>query len=75
MRKGIGADPRIGYHYIYPGCAYGGSCFPKDVQVLAQTAMQIGYNVQLLQAVEAVNNRQKRTLFAKLAQHFGSGNS
>lgn len=71
VRKGIGADPRIGYHFIYPGCGYGGSCFPKDVQALAQTAQQIGYDAQLLQAVEAVNNRQKTTLFAKLAQHFG----
>ena len=71
VRKGIGADPRIGYHFIYPGCGYGGSCFPKDVQALAHAAQQIGYNAQLLQAVEAVNNRQKTTLFAKLAQHFG----
>jgi UDPglucose 6-dehydrogenase len=71
VRKGIGADPRIGYHFIYPGCGYGGSCFPKDVQALAHTAQQIGYDAQLLQAVEAVNNHQKTTLFAKLAQHFG----
>lgn len=71
VRKGIGSDPRIGYHFIYPGCGYGGSCFPKDVQALAHTAKQIGYDAQLLQAVEAVNNRQKTTLFAKLAQHFG----
>jgi UDPglucose 6-dehydrogenase len=71
VRKGIGADPRIGYQFIYPGCGYGGSCFPKDVQALTRTAHQIGYNAQLLQAVEAVNNRQKSTLFAKLAQHFG----
>ena len=72
VRKGIGADPRIGYQFIYPGCGYGGSCFPKDVQALAHTAQQIGYDAQLLQAVEAVNNRQKATLFAKLARHFGS---
>ena len=71
VRKGIGADPRIGYHFIYPGCGYGGSCFPKDVHALARTAKQIGYDAQLLQAVEAVNNRQKTTLFTKLAQHFG----
>jgi UDPglucose 6-dehydrogenase len=71
VRKGIGADPRIGYQFIYPGCGYGGSCFPKDVQALAHTAQQIGYDAQLLQAVEAVNNRQKATLFAKLARHFG----
>jgi UDPglucose 6-dehydrogenase len=71
VRKGIGSDPRIGYQFIYPGCGYGGSCFPKDVQALAHTAQQIGYDAPLLQAVEAVNNRQKTTLFAKLAHHFG----
>lgn len=70
VRKGIGADPRIGYHFIYPGCGYGGSCFPKDVQALAHTAQQIGYDAQLLKAVEVINNRQKVTLFDKLAKHF-----
>lgn len=70
VRRGIGADPRIGYHFIYPGCGYGGSCFPKDVQALTYTAQQNGYDAQILQAVEAVNNRQKKILFAKLAQHF-----
>jgi UDPglucose 6-dehydrogenase len=71
VRKGVGADPRIGYHFIYPGCGYGGSCFPKDVQALTHTAKQVGYSAQLLQAVEAVNNRQKGILFAKMSQHFG----
>jgi UDPglucose 6-dehydrogenase len=71
VRKGIGADPRIGYHFIYPGCGYGGSCFPKDVQALGRSADQIGYDAPLLKAVEAVNNRQKTTLFTKLARHFG----
>ena len=71
VRKGIGSDPRIGYHFIYPGCGYGGSCFPKDVQALGRTAAQIGYDTPLLDAVEAVNNRQKTTLFTKLAHHFG----
>lgn len=71
VRKGIGADPRIGYHFIYPGCGYGGSCFPKDVQALERTAAQIGYDAPLLKAVETVNNRQKTTLFAKLVRHFG----
>lgn len=71
VRKGIGADPRIGYHFIYPGCGYGGSCFPKDVQALGRTAEQIGYEAPLLRAVETVNNRQKGILFAKLARHFG----
>ena len=71
VRKGIGSDPRIGYHFIYPGCGYGGSCFPKDVEALVQTAKRKGYDAQLLQAVEKVNNKQKATLFAKLAKHFG----
>ncbi|MFT3758284.1 UDP-glucose dehydrogenase family protein [Thauera sp.] len=71
VRKGIGSDPRIGYHFIYPGCGYGGSCFPKDVQALGRTADQIGYEAPLLKAVEAVNNRQKGVLFSKLARHFG----
>jgi UDPglucose 6-dehydrogenase len=71
VRRGIGADPRIGHHFIYPGCGYGGSCFPKDVQALEKTAQQIGYDAPLLRAVEAVNNRQKTTLFTKLAKHFG----
>jgi UDPglucose 6-dehydrogenase len=71
VRKGIGADPRIGYHFLYAGCGYGGSCFPKDVQALARTAHQLGYDAQLLRAVEDVNNRQKSTLFDKLAHQFG----
>ncbi|ENO86696.1 UDP-glucose dehydrogenase family protein [Thauera linaloolentis] len=71
VRKGVGADPRIGYHFIYPGCGYGGSCFPKDVQALGRTAEQIGYEAPLLKAVEKVNNRQKGVLLSKLAQHFG----
>ena len=71
VRRGISADPRIGYHFINPGCGYGGSCFPKDVEALACMAEQIGYHAQLLKAVEVVNNLQKATLFAKLAKHFG----
>lgn len=71
VRKGIGADPRIGYHFIYPGCGYGGSCFPKDVKALAHAAQQFGYTAQLLQAVEAINDTQKSTLFSKLVLHFG----
>ena len=71
VRIGIGSDPRIGYHFIYPGCGYGGSCFPKDVQALERTAAQVGYEASLLQAVEAVNNRQKGIVFAKLDEHFG----
>lgn len=70
VRLGIGSDPRIGYQFIYPGCGYGGSCFPKDVQALAQTANEVGYEAELLTAVEAVNNRQKQMLFKKLVQAF-----
>ena len=70
VRKGIGADPRIGYHFIYPGCGYGGSCFPKDVSALISTAEEIGYSPQMLHAVEAVNARQKQRLFEKLSDAF-----
>jgi len=70
VRMGIGADPRIGYHFIYPGCGYGGSCFPKDVKALEFTAREVGYNAQLLTAVEAVNNDQKGVLFDKIQRHF-----
>ena len=70
VRHGIGSDPRIGYQFIYPGCGYGGSCFPKDVQALARTAGQAGYNAQLLNAVEVVNDNQKTRLFAKLSEHY-----
>jgi len=70
VRLGIGSDPRIGYHFIYPGCGYGGSCFPKDVQALAKTAKQVGYDAELLNAVESVNYRQKDVLFAKICTHF-----
>ncbi|MCE8026969.1 UDP-glucose dehydrogenase family protein [Billgrantia aerodenitrificans] len=72
VRHGIGSDPRIGYYFIYPGCGYGGSCFPKDVQALARTANQVGYEPKLLNAVDAVNQRQKQTLFNKLMQAFDS---
>ncbi|MDX1252541.1 MAG: UDP-glucose/GDP-mannose dehydrogenase family protein [Gammaproteobacteria bacterium] len=70
VRIGIGSDPRIGYHFIYPGCGYGGSCFPKDVQALERTARQIGYQADLLRAVEAVNDRQKEILFEKISKHY-----
>ena len=70
VRVGIGADPRIGYHFIYPGVGYGGSCFPKDVKALEYTARSVGYEAALLQAVEAVNERQKNVLFAKIQNHF-----
>ncbi|MFO7642412.1 MAG: UDP-glucose/GDP-mannose dehydrogenase family protein [Candidatus Competibacteraceae bacterium] len=70
VRVGIGADPRIGYHFIYPGCGYGGSCFPKDVKALEYTARSVNYEAALLQAVEAVNEQQKNILFAKIQRHF-----
>lgn len=70
VRVGIGADPRIGYHFIYPGCGYGGSCFPKDVQALEKTSGEVGYNAELLKAVEAVNKRQKQVLFNKVSRHY-----
>jgi len=70
VRKGIGSDSRIGYAFIYPGCGYGGSCFPKDVSALERTAREVGYEAHLLSAVEAVNQRQKRRLFEKIHDHF-----
>jgi UDPglucose 6-dehydrogenase len=71
VRRGIGSDPRIGYHFIYPGAGYGGSCFPKDVKALEYTARAHAYEPRLLSAVEAVNAAQKRKLFALVERHFG----
>jgi UDPglucose 6-dehydrogenase len=71
VRQGIGSDPRIGWHFIYPGAGYGGSCFPKDVQALAKTAQQHGYRAELLGAVESVNDRQKAHLFELIQRHYG----
>lgn len=70
VRHGIGSDSRIGYQFIYPGCGYGGSCFPKDVQALIRTADGIGYDSEILKAVEAVNYRQKDKLFGYLNEYF-----
>ena len=70
VRKGIGADARIGSKFLYPGCGYGGSCFPKDVKALIRTAAQQGYRMQVLEAVEAVNERQKGILFEKFERYF-----
>ena len=70
VRVGIGSDPRIGYHFIYPGCGYGGSCFPKDVKALERIARDVDYPAQLLQAVEGVNDRQKLRLYEKLVTYF-----
>ncbi|ALJ28679.1 UDP-glucose dehydrogenase family protein [Stenotrophomonas acidaminiphila] len=73
VRQGIGSDPRIGWHFIYPGAGYGGSCFPKDVQALARTAAQYGHAPLLLQAVEAVNEAQKGHLFELVQRHYDRG--
>ena len=70
VRIGIGSDPRIGYSFIYPGTGYGGSCFPKDVQALIRSAHEAGHEPQILNAVEAVNARQKEVLFRKMQRHF-----
>src|SRR5687767_6402472 len=72
VRIGIGSDPRIGYHFIYPGAGYGGSCFPKDVKALVATADAAGHQAVLLRAVEDVNERQKQLPYKKLRAHFGS---
>lgn len=71
VRQGIGSDSRIGYHFIYPGCGYGGSCFPKDVQALIRTAEHIGYQPKLLQAVEQVNYQQKYKLPTFIQRQIG----
>ncbi len=70
VRIGIGADRRIGYHFIYAGCGYGGSCFPKDVRALGQTSREYGYNARILQAVHDVNDAQKEVLFTKFNDYF-----
>ena len=75
VRQGIGSDPRIGWHFIYPGAGYGGSCFPKDVQALARTAQQHDYRAELLDAVESVNDRQKAHLFELIVRHYGDAAS
>ena len=72
VRNGIGSDPRIGYHFIYPGVGYGGSCFPKDVQALYRTAREKGHGARILAAVEEVNNDQKQVVLKKIEHHFGS---
>jgi len=71
VRKGIGSDQRIGYHFLYSGCGYGGSCFPKDVRALKQTATELGMPLKILQAVEDVNHAQKSVLLEKITRRFG----
>lgn len=72
VRKGIGADTRIGSKFLYPGCGYGGSCFPKDVKALAHTAREYGYTMGVIEAVEAVNERQKEIVVKKLQDKLGT---
>ncbi len=72
VRRGIGSDPRIGFHFLYPGAGYGGSCFPKDVKALAHTARQAGLNLRVLDAVEQVNAAQKEVLAQKIVAQFGT---
>jgi UDPglucose 6-dehydrogenase len=70
VRRGIGSDSRIGYQFIYPGCGYGGSCFPKDVRALERSANDIGYEAKILRAVESVNDKQKEKLFEHIASFY-----
>src|SRR5690606_34812241 len=71
IRLGIGSDPRIGYEFIYPGCGYGGSCFPKDVRALIASATSAGYKAEILRAVDSVNQRQKHVMFEKMRAYYG----
>lgn len=71
VRNGIGADPRIGYQFIYPGCGYGGSCFPKDVKALINIAKNVDYQANLMEAVDRVNQAQKSKLYTYVTKHFG----
>jgi UDPglucose 6-dehydrogenase len=72
VRNGIGSDPRIGNKFIFAGIGYGGSCFPKDVKALIKTGRDIGYNLEIVQAVEKVNERQKEVIFHKIEAYFGN---
>jgi UDPglucose 6-dehydrogenase len=73
VRIGIGSDPRIGYHFLYPGAGYGGSCFPKDVSALLRTAHECGVELKVVRAVEDANERQKGVLVEKIVRRFGDG--
>ena len=73
LRRGLGADPRIGNKFLYSGVGYGGSCFPKDVKALIRTGYELGYNLKILQAVEDVNDRQKEILSDKIKAYFKDG--
>ena len=71
VRKGMGSDTRIGRSFLYPGCGYGGSCFPKDIRAIIKVGEEAGYEMKVIKAVEDVNNHQKTILFNKFNQHFG----
>ncbi|CBL44635.1 UDP-glucose 6-dehydrogenase [gamma proteobacterium HdN1] len=71
VRQGIGSDPRIGFQFIYPGCGYGGSCFPKDVKALSKIARNVGYVPRMMEATDLINEDQKNVMFAKIKAHFG----
>src|SRR5690554_3984503 len=71
LRKGMGSDTRIGRSFLYPGCGYGGSCFPKDIRAIIRVGEEAGYEMKVIKAVEEVNNNQKTILFHKFNQHFG----
>jgi len=73
VRRGIGSDSRIGYQFIYPGCGYGGSCFPKDVQALERSASEVGFEAKILKAVESVNYKQKEKLFEHISSFYKNG--
>lgn len=73
VRKGIGSDPRIGFHFIYPGCGFGGSCFPKDLRALLHTGHMNGFQMRLLRTVQEVNEEQRQVLFRKLQKHYADG--
>jgi len=73
VRRGIGSDSRIGYQFIYPGCGYGGSCFPKDVQALERSAHEVGFEAKILKAVESVNYKQKEKLFSHMSSFYRDG--
>ena len=70
VRKGMGSDNRIGYHFIYPGCGYGGSCFPKDVKALINIGQEVGFEADIIKSVESVNIKQKKLIFEKIYSHF-----
>ena len=72
VRQGIGSDKRIGYEFLYPGCGYGGSCFPKDIKALSSLSKKMNYKTRLINSVDDINEAQKKLLFRKIKSYFGS---